>query len=222
VPRCRKAAPPSPPGSLNSVTDAVRSGQPETRPRQDGREPRHPARNPSGQSRDNRRQQGSHLNRDHEQDTVEAHEAPLRFPGVDCSGGFRTEFHGSVLPWPIEALTESARQSAEHARTFTYPATIWQYGGMVKVTFTLDDETVARLRKIAQRTRKPQSLVVREAVAEYAARGERLTEDERARALKAYDALAPGVGRRPPAEIARELRELRTARRSAGRRTVAR
>ena len=93
---------------------------------------------------------------------------------------------------------------------------------MVKVTFTLDDETVARLRKIAQRSRKPQSLVVREAIAEYAAGGERLSEVERARALKAYDALAPAVGRRPPAEIARELRELRRARRSGGRRTAAR
>jgi predicted transcriptional regulator len=93
---------------------------------------------------------------------------------------------------------------------------------MVKVTFTLDDQTVTRLRRIAQRTRKPQSLVVREAIAEYAARGERLTEDERARALKAYDGLAPAVHRRAPAEIARELRELRSARRSGGRRTVAR
>jgi predicted transcriptional regulator len=93
---------------------------------------------------------------------------------------------------------------------------------MVKVTFTLDDETVARLRKIAQRTRKAQSFVVREAIAEYAARGERLTEDERTRALKAYDALAPAVGRRAPAEIARELRDLRAARRSGGRREVTR
>jgi predicted transcriptional regulator len=93
---------------------------------------------------------------------------------------------------------------------------------MVKVTFTLDDETVARLRRIAERTRKPQSLVVREAIAEYAAQGERLTEDERTRALKAYDALAPAVGRRAHAEIARELRELRRARRSSGRRSSAR
>jgi predicted transcriptional regulator len=93
---------------------------------------------------------------------------------------------------------------------------------MVKVTFTLDDETVARLRKIAERARKAQSLIVREAIAEYAARGERLSEDERDRALKAYDALAPAVRRRPPAEIARELRELRTARRAVGRRTAAR
>lgn len=93
---------------------------------------------------------------------------------------------------------------------------------MVKATFTLDDETVARLRRIAQRTRKPQSLVVREAIAEYAAQGERLSDDERARALKAYDALAAAVRRRTPAEIARELRELRASRRSGGRRTVAR
>ena len=99
---------------------------------------------------------------------------------------------------------------------------IWQYGYMVKVTFTLDDETVARLRRIAQRARKPQSLVVREAIAEYAAQGERLSDDERVRALKAYDALAAAVRRRTPAEIARELRELRGARRSGGRRTVGR
>jgi predicted transcriptional regulator len=93
---------------------------------------------------------------------------------------------------------------------------------MVKVTFTLDDETVARLRKIAQRARKPQSLIVREAIAEYAAHGERLSEEERTRALKAYDALAPAVGRRAPAEIGRELRALRGARRGGGRRTAAR
>lgn len=93
---------------------------------------------------------------------------------------------------------------------------------MVKVTFTLDEETVGRLRRIAARTRKPQSLVVREAIAEYAARGERLTEEERDRALKAFDALVPAVRRRAPAEVVRELRELRQARRGGGRRTPAR
>jgi predicted transcriptional regulator len=93
---------------------------------------------------------------------------------------------------------------------------------MVKVTFTLDDETVGRLRRIAERTRKPQSLVVREAIAEYAARGERLTEEERDRALKAFDALVPAVRRRAPAEVVRELRELRQTRRRGGRRTPAR
>jgi hypothetical protein len=104
----------------------------------------------------------------------------------------------------------------------TVRVNVWQYGHMVKVTFTLDETTVARLRKMAARTRKPQSLIVREAIAEYAAQGDRLSEDERSRALKAYDALAPAVRRRPPADIARELRELRHARRSGGRRTPAR
>jgi predicted transcriptional regulator len=118
-------------------------------------------------------------------------------------------------PPVVESTTPALAQLA-------CPATVWQYGCMVKLTFTLDDETVARLRKIAARTRKPQSLVVREAIAEYAARGERLTDEERARALEAYDALAPAVGRRSPAAIARELRELRTARRSGGRRIVVR
>jgi predicted transcriptional regulator len=90
---------------------------------------------------------------------------------------------------------------------------------MVKVTFTLDDETVRTLRKIAERTRKPQSLVVREAVADYAARGERLSEEERARALQAYDALAPAIRPRQPGEVRRELRAIRQARRNGGRPT---
>jgi predicted DNA-binding protein len=93
---------------------------------------------------------------------------------------------------------------------------------MVKVTFTLDDETVGRLRKMAERTRKPQSLVVREAIAEYAARGERLSEEERDRVLDAYDALAPTIRQRPGKDVTRELQEVRRARRRGGRRTPAR
>jgi predicted transcriptional regulator len=93
---------------------------------------------------------------------------------------------------------------------------------MVKVTFTLDDETVGRLRKMAERTRKPQSLVVREAIAEYAARGERLSEKERDRVLDAYDALAPTIRQRPRKDVTRELQEVRQARRRGGRRTPAR
>ena len=38
------------------------------------------------------------------------------------------------------------------------------------MTFTLDDDTIRTLRTIAERRKKPQSLVVREAVAPYAAR----------------------------------------------------
>ena len=38
---------------------------------------------------------------------------------------------------------------------------------MVQVTFTLDDQTVERLRRTASRLAKPQSYVVREAVREH-------------------------------------------------------
>src|SRR5437762_2218297 len=46
---------------------------------------------------------------------------------------------------------------------------------MVKVTFTLDDHTVARLRQAAERLNKPQSQAVREAVRDYADRVGRLS-----------------------------------------------
>jgi len=88
---------------------------------------------------------------------------------------------------------------------------------MVKVTFTLDDETVQKLRKIAERTKKPQSLVVREAVAHYAAREDKLTPEERERLLGVLDELGSKLPIRPREEVDRELRELRVARRSRGR-----
>jgi predicted transcriptional regulator len=46
---------------------------------------------------------------------------------------------------------------------------------MAKVTYTLDDRTVDLLKRTAAQQRKPQSQVVREAIAEYAARVERLS-----------------------------------------------
>ena len=88
---------------------------------------------------------------------------------------------------------------------------------MVKVTFTLDDETVRRLRETAERLRKPQSLVVREAVADYAVRAGELTEVERRRLLKVFDDVVVGIPKRPTGEVTAEIRAVRRARR-AGRR----
>ena len=93
---------------------------------------------------------------------------------------------------------------------------------MVKVTFTLDEETVERLRLTAARLRKPQSQVVREAVAEYAAAAGRLSEAERRTILDVFDRVLAGVPRKPAREIDEELREIRAARRRGGRRTAAR
>lgn len=89
----------------------------------------------------------------------------------------------------------------------------------VKVTFTLDAATVARLNQAAERLAKPKSQVVREAIQEYSERAGRLSEAERRRMLRAIDVMVARTPTRPQSEVDRELRELRAARRSGGRRT---
>jgi predicted transcriptional regulator len=90
-----------------------------------------------------------------------------------------------------------------------------------KVTYTLDDQTVSRIRKLAHRSGKPQSLIVREAVAHYAAREEKLTPDQRERKLQVIDELmqraAAEPGGKTAADVDRELRDVRRARRGRGR-----
>ena len=89
---------------------------------------------------------------------------------------------------------------------------------MVKVTFTLDEATVARLRQAAARLARPQSQVVREAIRDYAERAGKLSEDERLRLLRAFDELVPRIRRRPAVAVAAEIRAVRDARRRGGRR----
>jgi predicted transcriptional regulator len=84
---------------------------------------------------------------------------------------------------------------------------------MQKLTFTLDEDTVNRLRRIAARLARPQSYVVREAVKEYDARAGKLSEDERARLLSAVDGMLKAPATRSTAAVDAELRELRAARR---------
>jgi cell division septation protein DedD len=88
---------------------------------------------------------------------------------------------------------------------------------MVKMTFTLDDATVAKLRRSAERTAKPQSEVVREAIADYAVRIGRLSDAERRRLLDVFDTLMPAIPARPPRAIAAEIRAVRADRRAGGR-----
>ena len=89
---------------------------------------------------------------------------------------------------------------------------------MTKVTFTLDDDTVELIRAIADRRRQPKSLVVREAVAAYANREEKLDDAERARRLRVLDELMAQPPTRPQRDVEKELRELRRARRVGWRR----
>jgi predicted transcriptional regulator len=89
---------------------------------------------------------------------------------------------------------------------------------MVKVTFTLDDVTVRTIRAIAARRQKPQSLVVREAVAAYARQEDRLDDAERARRLRVLDELMALPRGRRSADVDKELRAIRKARRIGWRR----
>jgi hypothetical protein len=91
---------------------------------------------------------------------------------------------------------------------------------MVKMTFTLDDETAAKLRHAAERLSKPQSLVVREAIADYAAQIGRLSERERTALLKTFDEVVPRIPKRPARSADTEIRAIREARRRGGRRLV--
>jgi Ribbon-helix-helix protein, copG family len=85
---------------------------------------------------------------------------------------------------------------------------------MPKLTFSLDDSAAQLLRETAERTRKPQSLIVREAIAQYAVREDMLSSAERERLI----GVLQRIKRRPPtrtqSDVDRELREIRRSRRT--------
>jgi hypothetical protein len=87
-----------------------------------------------------------------------------------------------------------------------------------KVTFTLDEDTIARLRATAERLAIPRSAVVREAIRDFGDRAGRLSERERRRLVEAFDRLVPAIPARPLRDVERELADLRRARRAGGRR----
>jgi predicted transcriptional regulator len=93
---------------------------------------------------------------------------------------------------------------------------------MMKVTFTLDDQTVERLRRTASRLAKPQSYVVREAVREYELRSTKLSDEERERMLAIVDRMVQEPPTRTAAEVDVELGAIRASRRRWGRRRAGR
>lgn len=86
---------------------------------------------------------------------------------------------------------------------------------MVKVTYSLDDATVRRIRRTAERLGRPQSQVVREAVAAYDARTDRLSEAERLRMLDVLERLRSEPATRSRASVDAELQEVRLSRRES-------
>jgi len=89
---------------------------------------------------------------------------------------------------------------------------------MARATFSLDEVTIAEIRRTAARLRKPQSHVVRDAVADYAARADRLSERERQDLMGVLDRLRDARPSRSAADVDAELAAVRAARRAGGRR----
>jgi Arc/MetJ-type ribon-helix-helix transcriptional regulator len=89
---------------------------------------------------------------------------------------------------------------------------------MARITFSLDDATVAQIRQTAARLRAPQSHVVRDAVTDYAARTDRLSERERHQLMGVLERLRDAKPTRSAAQVDSELRTIRSARRAGGRR----
>lgn len=89
---------------------------------------------------------------------------------------------------------------------------------MIKVTFTLDDGTVASLERTATRLSRPKSQVVREAIRFYGEQIDQLSDAERDQMLRVFDKVTDLIPDRPRAEVEDELAEVNRARRSGGRR----
>jgi hypothetical protein len=89
---------------------------------------------------------------------------------------------------------------------------------MAKMTFVLDDQTVHTIRTLAHRKQRPQSHIVREAVAVYARQDDKLDEQARARKLGVLDRLLDRPATRPQMAVDAELRGIRRARRTGWRR----
>jgi len=87
------------------------------------------------------------------------------------------------------------------------------------MTFTLDEQTAARIDRTAARLGIPKSRVVREAVREYAARVGRLSEEERVRMLAVFDEVVARIPDRPDKAVDREIESVRRARKRGGRGT---
>lgn len=91
---------------------------------------------------------------------------------------------------------------------------------MTKVTMTLSDDAIETLNRTAKQLGKPKSEIVRMALKDFAEHGaERLTPAEIARRMAMLDRIRSMFPTRPRSEMEAELREIRRARRTGGRRT---
>ena len=90
---------------------------------------------------------------------------------------------------------------------------------MVKVTFTVDPETVEILKRTAARMKKPQSAIFREAIRDFADRADKLTAEERERMLATLARIRAQKPTRTRQEVEAKIAGIRAARKTGGRRT---
>jgi hypothetical protein len=86
----------------------------------------------------------------------------------------------------------------------------------VKATFTLDEESAAKLALTSRRLNRPKSAIVREAIVDYSKRSEKLSESERLRMLRVIDEFKDLPPTRSQAEVDAEIAEIRESRRLSG------
>ena len=91
----------------------------------------------------------------------------------------------------------------------------------MRATFSIDERTHRALERVSEALGKSKSEVVREAVIEYEARRDRLTEEERRRQLAAIAEIRASPPSRSDESMKAELREIRRSRRGPGRATEA-
>jgi predicted DNA-binding protein len=85
---------------------------------------------------------------------------------------------------------------------------------MVKMTFTIDEDTADTLRRISKRVDRPQSQVLREAIRHYEPLAGQLSAAERRKRVELFDRVVARIPNRPALEVDAELREIRASRRA--------
>jgi hypothetical protein len=87
---------------------------------------------------------------------------------------------------------------------------VWR--GMVKMTFTLDEATVEVLKRTAARLQKPQSYVLREAIAHYEPHAGKLSRGESKHRVELFDQMLSEIPTRGASAANKELKQLRVSR----------
>ena len=97
---------------------------------------------------------------------------------------------------------------------------VWPY--MVKMTFTIDEETADSLKRMAGRLKRPQSQVLREAIHYYEPHAGLLSPEERRRRVAVFDKVIARIPDRSADAVDEELREIRQSRRQGWQRKTTR